>query len=48
MERQVTPRRVAKAMPLINEDPGRMPEHVFSGPELALDESVRARLFGDA
>jgi hypothetical protein len=36
--------RSAKAMPLINEDPGRVPDHVFSGPELPLDESVRARL----
>jgi 2-polyprenyl-6-methoxyphenol hydroxylase-like FAD-dependent oxidoreductase len=38
----------AKAMPLINEDPTRVPDHVFSGPELPLDERVKARFFGEA
>jgi 2-polyprenyl-6-methoxyphenol hydroxylase-like FAD-dependent oxidoreductase len=40
--------RRAKAMPLISEDPSRVPDHVISGPELPLDASVRARLFGEA
>jgi hypothetical protein len=37
-----------KAMPLINDDPSRVPDYVFSGPELPLDEGVKARLFGEA
>jgi menaquinone-9 beta-reductase len=40
--------RRAKAMPLINEDPSRVPDHVFSGPELPLGDNVRARFFGNA
>ena len=40
--------RRAKAMPLIGEDPTRVPDHIFSGPELPLDENVRARFFGEA
>jgi menaquinone-9 beta-reductase len=37
-----------RAMPLINEDPSRVPDYVFRGPELPLDEGVKARLFGEA
>jgi len=34
-------------MPLIAEDPTRVPDHIFSGPDLPVDDSVRARLFGE-
>jgi 2-polyprenyl-6-methoxyphenol hydroxylase-like FAD-dependent oxidoreductase len=37
----------ARAMPLIAEDPTRVPDHIFSGPDLPLNEHVRARLFGE-
>ena len=37
----------AKAMPLIAEDPTRVPDHIFSGPDLPLSEQVRARFFGE-
>jgi 2-polyprenyl-6-methoxyphenol hydroxylase-like FAD-dependent oxidoreductase len=37
----------ARAMPLIAEDPTRVPGHIFSGPDLPLNEQVRARLFGE-
>jgi len=40
-------RRRAIAMPLIQEDPTRVPDHIISGPELPIDESVRARFFGE-
>jgi 2-polyprenyl-6-methoxyphenol hydroxylase-like FAD-dependent oxidoreductase len=36
-----------KAMPLIGQDPSRVPDHLFSGPDLLADEGVRARLFGE-
>jgi menaquinone-9 beta-reductase len=36
-----------KAMPKIAEDLTRVPDHLFSGPELPADETVRARFFGD-
>ena len=36
-----------KAMPLIGQDPTRVPDHLFSGPDLPADEAVRARLFGE-
>ena len=36
-----------KAMPLIAEDPRRVPDHIFSGPDLPVNEQVRARLFGE-
>jgi hypothetical protein len=35
-----------KAMPLIN-DPC-VPDYIFSGPELPLDEGAKASLFGEA
>lgn len=34
-------------MPKIAEDLMRVPDHLFSGPDLPLDETVRARLFAD-
>ena len=37
----------ARAMPRIAEDPTRVPDHIFSGPDLPLNEHVRARLFGE-
>lgn len=37
----------ARAMPLIAEDPTRVPDHIFSGPDLPVDEQVRARFFGE-
>jgi 2-polyprenyl-6-methoxyphenol hydroxylase-like FAD-dependent oxidoreductase len=36
-----------RAMPLIAQDPTRVPDHINSGPELPLNEQVRARLFGE-
>jgi hypothetical protein len=36
----------AKALPLIIDDPTRVPDHLFSGPELPCDELVRGRFFG--
>jgi menaquinone-9 beta-reductase len=39
--------RRAIAMPLIAEDPTRVPDHIISGPELRIDDSVRARFFGE-
>jgi menaquinone-9 beta-reductase len=40
-------RRRAVAMPLIQQDPSRVPDHIIGGPELPIDESVRARFFGE-
>jgi 2-polyprenyl-6-methoxyphenol hydroxylase-like FAD-dependent oxidoreductase len=37
----------ATAMPRIAEDPTRVPDHIFSGPDLPLNEQVRARFFGE-
>lgn len=37
----------AKAMPLIAEDPTRVPDHILSGPDLPSDDKVRARFFGE-
>jgi 2-polyprenyl-6-methoxyphenol hydroxylase-like FAD-dependent oxidoreductase len=37
----------AKVMPRIAEDPTRVPDHIFSGPELPLSDHVRARFFGE-
>jgi len=36
-----------KAMPLIAEDPTRVPDHIFSGPDLPVDDHVRGRFFGE-
>jgi hypothetical protein len=40
-------RRHAGAMPQIQDDPTRIQDHIISGPELPIDESVRARFFGE-
>ena len=37
-----------RALPLIAEDPTRVPDHLFCGPELPIDDSVRARFFGES
>jgi 2-polyprenyl-6-methoxyphenol hydroxylase-like FAD-dependent oxidoreductase len=39
--------RRATALPLIAADPTRIPDHIMSGPELPIDDSVRARFFGE-
>jgi 2-polyprenyl-6-methoxyphenol hydroxylase-like FAD-dependent oxidoreductase len=39
--------RRARALPLIAQDPTRVPDVLFSGPEFPLDASSRARFFGD-
>jgi menaquinone-9 beta-reductase len=39
--------RRQRAMPGIAEDFSRVPDHLFGGPELPMDETVRARFFGD-
>ena len=39
--------RRQKALPRIMQDPTRVPDHLFSGPELPSDDSVRARFFGE-
>lgn len=36
-----------RAMPLLTEDPTRVPDHLFSGPDLPVNEGVRARFFGE-
>jgi 2-polyprenyl-6-methoxyphenol hydroxylase-like FAD-dependent oxidoreductase len=36
-----------RTMPLIAEDPTRVPDHIFSGPDLPLNDQVRARFFGE-
>lgn len=40
--------RREKALPLIVQDLTRVPDHIFSGPEMPLDDSVRARFFGES
>ena len=39
--------RRARAMPLIAQDETRAPDHLFSGPDLPSDDSVRRRFFGE-
>jgi hypothetical protein len=34
-------------MPLITQDPTRVPDHLFSGPDLPASDQVRARFFGE-
>jgi len=36
-----------RSMPLIAEDPSRVPDHILSGPDLPVNEQVRARFFGE-
>lgn len=40
--------RRQKALPLIAQDLTRVPDHIFSGPEMPLDDSVRSRFFGES
>jgi len=37
----------ARAMPPIAQDPTRVPDHIFSGPDLPINDHVRARFFGE-
>jgi 2-polyprenyl-6-methoxyphenol hydroxylase-like FAD-dependent oxidoreductase len=37
-----------RALPLIAEDPTRVPDHLIGGPELPVDDAVRARFFGES
>ena len=39
--------RRARALPLIAQDPQRVPDVVFSGPEFPIDANSRARFFGE-
>ena len=39
--------RRTKALPRIAEDPSRVPDHLFSGPDLPLNDSVKMRFFGE-
>lgn len=36
-----------KAMPLIAQDPTRVPDHIFCGPDLPVNDEIRARFFGE-
>jgi len=36
-----------KAMPLIAQDPTRIPDHLNSGPDLPVDETIQLRFFGE-
>jgi 2-polyprenyl-6-methoxyphenol hydroxylase-like FAD-dependent oxidoreductase len=36
-----------RSLPLITKDPTRVPDHIFSGPDLPVNEQVRARFFGE-
>lgn len=37
----------ARALPLIAQDPSRLPDADFSGPDMVLDETTRHRMFGE-
>ena len=39
--------RRARAFPLIAEDQTRVPDHVFAGPDLPCDDTVRQRFWGE-
>ena len=39
--------RRRRAFPRFAEDPTRIPDHLFSGPELPFDDAVRQRFFGE-
>ncbi len=39
--------RRAKAMPLIAQDGSRIPDALFGGPDMEVDESTRRRMFGE-
>ena len=38
----------SKALPLIAQDPMRVPDHLFSGPDLPVNHAVKARFFGES
>jgi hypothetical protein len=38
--------RRGHALPLLAQDTTRIPDHIFSGPELPVDQIVRERFFG--
>jgi 2-polyprenyl-6-methoxyphenol hydroxylase-like FAD-dependent oxidoreductase len=38
----------SKALPLIAQDPMRVPDHLNSGPDLPVNDAVRARFFGES
>jgi hypothetical protein len=40
--------RRSKALPLIAQDPMRVPDHLNSGPDLPVNDAVRARFFGES
>jgi 2-polyprenyl-6-methoxyphenol hydroxylase-like FAD-dependent oxidoreductase len=51
MFQEQTPEAAARrlrALPLIANDPTRVPDHLFSGPEMPLEDAVRARFFGES
>jgi hypothetical protein len=37
----------ARALPLIAEDPSRVPDILLDGPGLAVDDNLRSRFFGE-
>jgi menaquinone-9 beta-reductase len=39
--------RRARALPLLSEDPTRIPDYPFGGPDLPFDDGVRRRFFGE-
>jgi menaquinone-9 beta-reductase len=39
--------RRARALPMLAEDPSRIPDHLTSGPDLPSDQAVRLRYFGE-
>jgi 2-polyprenyl-6-methoxyphenol hydroxylase-like FAD-dependent oxidoreductase len=39
--------RRARVLPLLAQDATRAPDHLFSGPDLPVDETVRRRFFGE-
>jgi 2-polyprenyl-6-methoxyphenol hydroxylase-like FAD-dependent oxidoreductase len=41
-------RRRERALPLLVQEPDRFPDHIISGPELPVDDTVRSRLFGES
>lgn len=43
----VAEERRAKVLPLIMQDATRVPDHIFSGPDLPADKTVRRRFFGE-
>ncbi len=40
--------RRSRAIPLIAKDPSRLPDSIFSGPDLAADEATRKRFFAES